>query len=166
MSSTRKIFRVTGHLCKEFTGHRYIPCTNGNTAELWNLFFMCAWINSWVNIGHAGYLRRHRIHYDVIVMTIATSKSISHVLGHPNDEMNFALKTATFHYSDVTMGVIASQVTSLTIIYSTVYSDADQRKNQSSASLAFVQGIHRRPVNSPHKWPVTRKLFPLNHVII
>ena len=55
------------------------------------------------------------------------------------------------------MGAIPSQITSLTIVYSTVYSDADQRKDHSSASLAFVWGIHRGPVNSPHKWPVTRK---------
>ena len=61
------------------------------------------------------------------------------------------------HYNDVIMGAMASQITSLTIVYSTVYSDADQRKHQSSASLAFVQGIHRGLVNSPHKWPVTRK---------
>ena len=47
------------------------------------------------------------------------------------------------------------------IVYSNVYSDADQRKHQSSASLAFVRGIHRGPVNSPHKWPVTRKCFHL-----
>ena len=47
------------------------------------------------------------------------------------------------HYNDVIMGVIASQITSLTIVYSIVYSDADQRKHQSSASLAFVRGIHR-----------------------
>ena len=55
------------------------------------------------------------------------------------------------HYGDVIMGAIAFQITSLTIVYSTVYSDADQRKHQSSASLAFVWGIHREPVNSPHK---------------
>ena len=54
------------------------------------------------------------------------------------------------------MGVMASQITSLTIVYSTVYSDADQRKHQSSASLVFVRGIHRWPVNSPHKGPATR----------
>ena len=47
------------------------------------------------------------------------------------------------HYGDVIMGAIASQITSLTIVHSTVYSDADQRKHQSSASLAFVLGIHR-----------------------
>ena len=70
------------------------------------------------------------------------------------------------HYGDVRMGTIASQITSLTIVYSTVYSDADQRKHQSSASLAFVWGIHQGPVNSPHKWPVTRKLFPFDDVIM
>ena len=70
------------------------------------------------------------------------------------------------HYNDVIMGMIASQITSLTIIYSTVYSGTDQRKQQSSASLAFVCRIHRRPVNSLHKWPVTRKMFPFDNVIM
>ena len=64
------------------------------------------------------------------------------------------------------MGAMASQITSLTIVYSTVYSGADQSKHQSSASLAFVCGIHRGPVNSPHKWPVTRKMFPFDYVIM
>ena len=64
------------------------------------------------------------------------------------------------------MGAIASQITSLTIVYSIVYHDADQRKHQSSASLAFVRGIHREPVNSPHKWPVTRKMFPFGDIIM
>ena len=70
------------------------------------------------------------------------------------------------HYDDVIMSTMASQITNLTIVYSTVYSDADQRKHQSSASLAFVWGIHRGPVNSPHKWPVTRKMFPFDDVIM
>ena len=70
------------------------------------------------------------------------------------------------HYADVIMIEMATQITSLAIVYSTVYSDADQRKHQSSASLAFVRGIHRGPVNSPHKWPVTRKMFPLDDVIM
>ena len=64
------------------------------------------------------------------------------------------------------MGAIAYQITSLTIVYSTVYSGADQRKHQSFASLAFVWGIHRGPVNSPHKWLVTRKMFPFDDVIM
>ena len=64
------------------------------------------------------------------------------------------------------MGAMTAQITSLTIVYSTVYSGADQSKHQSSESLAFVWGIHRRPVNSPHKWPVMRKMFPVDDVIM
>ena len=64
------------------------------------------------------------------------------------------------------MGAIASQITSLTIVYSTVYSDADQRKHQSSVSLAFVRRIHRGPVNFPHKGLVTRKMFLFDDVIM
>ena len=65
------------------------------------------------------------------------------------------------HNSDVIMRTMASQITSLTIVYPTAYSGEDQRKHQSSASLAFVRGIHRWPVNSPHEGPVTRKCFHL-----
>ena len=65
---------------------------------------------------------------------------------------------ASSHYDEVTMGAIASQITSLTIVYSTVYSGVDQSKHQSSASLAFVY--------APHKWPVTRKMFPFDDVIM
>ena len=65
------------------------------------------------------------------------------------------------HYNDVIMNTVASQITSLTIVSSIVYLSADQRKHQSSALLAFVRVIHRRPVNSPHKGPVTRQMFPL-----
>ena len=64
-------------------------------------------------------------------------------------------------YDDVIMRGMASQITSLPIVYLTVYSGTDQIKHQSFASLAFVQGIHQWPVvNSPHRWPVTRKKFP------
>ena len=70
------------------------------------------------------------------------------------------------HYDDVIMTMLASQITSLTVVYSIVYSDVNQRKHQSSASLAFVREIHRGPVNFPHKWPVTRKMFPFDDVIM
>ena len=69
------------------------------------------------------------------------------------------------HYSDDIMGAMVSQIISLTIVYSIIYSGADQRKHQSSVSLAFVRGIHRGPMNSPHKGPVTRKMFPFDGVI-
>ena len=70
------------------------------------------------------------------------------------------------HYSDVKMGAMAPQITSLSIVYSTVSSPTDQRNHQSSASLAFVRWIHRWPGNSPHKWPVTRKMFPFDDAIV
>ena len=70
------------------------------------------------------------------------------------------------HSNDVIMSAMASQITSRAIVYQSVYSGADQRKHQSSASLAFVRGIHRWPVNSPHKGPVTRKMFPFDDVIM
>ena len=80
--------------------------------------------------------------------------------------INMMFSSEPAHCSDVLMSTMASQITSLTIVYSTVYSGSDQRKHQSSASLAFVRGIHRSPVNSPHKWPVTRKKFPVDDVIM
>ena len=69
------------------------------------------------------------------------------------------------YYNDVIMGTMASQITSLTIVYSTVYSRRKSKKHQSSTSMAFVRGIHRWPVNSPHKGPVTRIMFPFDDVI-
>ena len=71
-----------------------------------------------------------------------------------------------YHYDDVIMTMLASQITSLMVVYSIVYSGVNQRKHQSSASLAFVREIHRGPVNFPHKWPVTRKMFPFDDVIM
>ena len=61
------IFRATGHLCREFTGHRWIPCTKASDAELW-CFLWSAPENGWVNNHVAGDLRHHHTHYDVIVM--------------------------------------------------------------------------------------------------
>ena len=69
-------------------------------------------------------------------------------------------------YSDVIMSTVASQITSLMIVYSTTHSGADPREHQSSASLAFVREIHRGPVNSPHKRPVTWKMFPVDDIIM
>ena len=77
------------------------------------------------------------------------------IIGFNNGLAHF--RQWAFHYNDVIMSTIASQITSLMIVYSDIYSGADQRKHQSSTSLAFVQGIHQGPVNSLHKWPVTWK---------
>ena len=86
------------------------------------------------------------------------------VLSHANNEPFMSRPIS--HYNDVIMSAMASQITSLAIVYSIVYSVADQRKHQSPASLAFVQGIHRWPVNSPHKGPATWKMFLFDDVIM
>ena len=92
--------------------------------------------------------------------------TIMHIMRVILLQYNVSSVPATSHYYDVIMDTIAYQITSLTIVCSTVYSDADQRKHQSSSSLAFVRGIHRGPVNSPHKGPVTRKMLPFDDVIM
>ena len=80
---------------------------------------------------------------------------------------DFVVSTVpTDHYDDVIMTTMASQITSLTVVYSSVYSAADQRKHQSSALRAFRAGNSPGPVNSPHKGPVTRKMFPFDDVIM
>ena len=72
----------------------------------------------------------------------------------------------TYHYIDVIVSAMASQITGDSIVCSTVCSGADQRKHQSSASLAFVRGMHQWPVNSLHTGSVTRKIFPFHDDVI
>ena len=67
------------------------------------------------------------------------------------------------HYCDVIMGVMASHQPHHRLLNHLFRRIS---KHQSSVSLAFVRGIHRWPVNSPHKWPVTRKMFPFDDVIM
>ena len=100
----------------------------------------------------------------VIRVSLADTGATAQVLS-PGDVI-FHLLRIFLHYHDVIMGAIAYQITSLTIVYSTVYLGADKKKHQRSASLAFVRGIHRGPVNSPHKWPVTRKMSPFDDIIM
>ena len=68
-SSNGNIFRVTGHFCGEFNDPRWIPRTKASDAELC-CFFICVWINGWVNNLEACDLRRYSAHYDVTVMCI------------------------------------------------------------------------------------------------
>ena len=70
----------------------------------------------------------------------------------------------SFHQCDVMMSAMASQITGVSIVCSIACSGADQSKHQSSASLAFVGGIHWWPVDSPHKGPLTCNTFPFDDV--
>ena len=67
-SSNGNIFRVTSHLCGEFTGPRWVPRTQASNVELWCFSLICVWINGWVNSREAGDLRRYRAHYGVTVI--------------------------------------------------------------------------------------------------
>ena len=138
---------------------------------------ICAWINDWVNNGEAGDLRRYRTHYAVSVMSEISeilvaqwTTSEGKLEGPVNIEWFVEVDNIHFrwcdHYNDVIMRTMASQITSLAIVYSTVYTGTDEINFQNSASMAFVRGIHWWPVNSPHKGPVTRKMFPFGDVIM
>ena len=63
-------FRVTGPLCGEVTGHRWIPLTKASDAELSTFSLIFAWTDDWVNNRDAGALKRHRALYDVTVMSV------------------------------------------------------------------------------------------------
>ena len=101
-------------------------------------------------------------HFSDIVSAI-TSNSTIYIQANNKQTIR---KNVQWHYNDVIMSAMASQITSFAIVYSNVYSGTDQRKHQSSAPLSFVRKIHLEPVNSPHKGPVTRKMFPLDDVIM
>ena len=101
------------------------------------------------------------------ILTIHHCFTGIHLLIHATiQELTLLIPISERHYDDVIMTMLASQITSLTVVYSIGYSGVNQRKHQSSASLAFVREIHRGPVNFPHKWPVTRKMFPFDDVIM
>ena len=98
----------------------------------------------------------HKMHMDTSILKFVSGSN--ELMG----ECKGCIHISDTHYDDVIMTMLASQITSLTVVYSIVYSGVNQRKHQSSASLAFVREIHRGPVNFPHKWPVTRKMFPFD----
>ena len=100
---------------------------------------------------------KYRIHNALRIHSRSTKMSSKFVSGNTKPR-SFAhgFKISSYHTAK----------TEVWIVYSTVCSGADQRKHQNSASLAFVWEIHRWPVNSPNKWPVTRKMFPFDDVIM
>ena len=102
-----------------------------------------------LNKGYIDYIQKFRC---VCVLSNVTAK-------HNNVSTVYTVtKSVRFspnHYRDVIMSALASQITAVSIVYLTVCSGAYQRNHQISASLAYVRGIRRWPVNSPYKRPVT-----------
>ena len=170
--SNGNIFRVT-------TGYRWIPRTKASDAGFDVLFDVrlnqrlskqsCGWwfetpSNSWYGIKLLAakmYKILYYFHLDNVFFIRNRDK-----IGKIIKTEILSQKPLRMHYDDVIMSAIASRIARLPTVYLIVYSRADQRKHQSSASLAFVRGIHRRPVNSQHKGPVTRKMVPFDDVIM
>ena len=102
-------------------------------------------------------------HYPVTVWAYSTPQPNTEV---PAPTGGLALKSdiGCNHYRDVTMSAMAYQITAVSIVCLTVCSGTVQRKHQSSASLAFMKGIHQWLVYSPHKGPVTQKMFPFDDI--
>ena len=189
--------RVTGALCGEFTGHWWIPLTKACDAEALIFSSICAWINGWVNHREAGDLRRHRTHYDVIVMCnlgaydrvifmrkhsvlsfyITRSFSIIvHIPHGPIPSLFFLLHAICF---------IVRLDTKLACTLRWRHNERDSVSNHQPHGC-LLNGLLRRtskktsklrvtglcvgnspgPVNSPHKGPVTRKMFPFDDVIM
>ena len=152
MSSNGNIFSVTGPLWGESTSHQWIPITKASDGELWCFLWSTPEQT-------AEQTTKTPVIWDAIALIMTSLQwALPSYKLHP--DIHYAANDLMQNYSDVKIDTTASQITNLTAVYSTVYSDADQRKHQSSASQACVRGIHRGPVNSPHKCPVTRKMFP------
>ena len=147
--------------------HRNVDCVNS-----WIAGVLCAW---WFIKYPELWIMKTGFLFVGIVITFQSYIIMGSDVHHFHKYFTFTLymssnlnisKIIVIHYCDVIMDAMASQITSLAIVYSTLYSCVAQRKHQSSASLAFVRGIHRWQVNSPHKWPVTRKMFSFDNVIV
>ena len=157
-------------LCCRFVKTKFIHITQGK----FNGTKLVAWLPHCLGSNPEKYQQMNHIHIktdDWACRLAATSggSPLVYSLCATNCQIGYgtrSIRVAFLHHSDVITGAMASQITNLTIVYSTVNLDADQRKHQSPESLAFVRGIHRWPVNSPHKGPVTRKMSPFHDVIM
>ena len=114
--------------------------------------------------GWSQFCRRIDYKSSLVQVWLSALQATSHYLKQCFQDVWRRLTSQDHHYRGVIMNIMASQIIGVSIVYSTVCSGADQRKDQSYASLAFVRGIHLSPLNSPNKGPVTRKMFPLDDV--
>ena len=161
---------ITGPFWWESSCHQCIPHTKGQQYGILLFFFVCHHEQAVERTVAISDLRHYVARVTLLQwlpwMHMASWHLKVYITMTPVGSGSVGYVVEGKHYNDVIMSTMASQITSLTIVYSTVYSCVFQRKHQISASLAFVRGIHRSPVNSPHKGPVTRKMFPFDDVIM
>ena len=140
-----------------------IALLNGNRAPLhYNDYCDFVWwviMSLWTISKNASYMVLIYLHIlSPRIMLLPFCSYIAHVSMESMSPVHY--QSCCLHYSDVIMSMITSPITGVSIVYSNVCSGADQRKHQSSTSLAFVRGIHWWPVNSRHKRPMMQKMFP------
>ena len=143
-----------------------------------DVFFICTWTNGRANNWDAGDWRRYHAHYDITVMVVSDNglppnggraiiwTSAGLVYWRIYKVLRSQWVDYTLYYNDIIMSTMAFQITGVSTVCTTVCSGADQRKHQISASLAIVTGIHRWPVDFPHKGPLPPKMFPFDDVIM
>ena len=145
------------HVCKNTSSHwwvdwlsdkLFIPTTKltlnlGIAATLWGKT-TCEW---WISTQRPGMQKAFSCHDVIINMVTLQTEAVEHFPDSKHLNVNQISVTES-------------------LVYSTIYSSIDQRKHQSSTSLVFVRGIHRWPVNSPHKWQVMWKMFPFDDIIM
>ena len=117
-------------------------------------------IASWI-VYETGYIKTGLLEKIIHICDTKFKRIHDFILISPSELWGILL-----HYNDIIMNAMASQITGVSIVYSTVCSGADQRKHQNSTLVALLRGIHRWPVNCPHKGPLTRKIFPFDDVIM
>ena len=166
-SSNGNSFRVTGHLCGEFTGHRWIPLTKASDPELWCFLWSAPEINGWVNNREAGDLRHHSAHYDVTVMGYSNKCMIGHpiflgllLISIPLGQLT-SMKWKYGHCDEHFVGCNVDnfwcnqsrtilQPLSCHFVVESSHDDVIKWKHF-PRYWPFGRGIHRSPVNSPHK---------------
>ena len=144
-SSNGNIFRVTGLLCGEFTGPRH----KGQWRGALMLPLICVWTNAWVNNRDAGDLRRYRVHYDVTVMDSGTCP-----LSLRGRTFLNSLPSNTEQGDNDRRQAIDVQFIPRINVYSRITQflhDDVMKWKHFPRYWPFERGIHRSPVNSPHK---------------
>ena len=151
-----RLVETTVLLQKTFGNYIHIagtPMAGQTWLGLYHAFCNGIWFHPMGVVLYSAYLYLHKCTYKACAF-------------HPGLILFHGLILGLSHYIDVIMIAMASQITSLTIVYSTVCSGADIKQHQSSASLAVVREIHRWPANSLHKGQVTRKMYLFDDVIM
>ena len=154
-SSNGNIFRINYPLWVESTGHK------DQWREALVLSLIRPWTNSWANNRNDCHLWRRRAHCDVTVMHLPVNNACV-ILPSPRKPYQWFLKTLQLRHNGYD-GVSSHQPPDC--LLNRLFRRGS-KKHQGFASLAFVQGIQRWPVNSPHKWPVTRTMFPFDDIIM